>query len=279
LERARERLEAEGADVVAIPCDVSNRADVTRLVEQVAYHHGRVDILVNNAGIIQVGPLSAMTEADFEQALGVMFWGVLHTTLTVLPGMRARGRGRIVNITSIGGKVAVPHLLPYTAAKFAAVGLSEGLRAELAPEGITVTTIAPGLMRTGSHVNAEFKGRHREEFRWFSLGASLPVASMDAERAARQIVRALRRGEAERVLSVSATLLAAFHGVFPGLTAEIMTLVNRLILPGESADRAALRGRTIQQEGEPAALTALTTMGRSAARRFLEEPDSVPAQV
>lgn len=100
--------------------------------------------------------------------------------------MRARRRGRIVNITSIGGKVGMPHLLPYTCAKFATVGLSEGLRAELGREGIRVTTIVPGLMRTGSHLKAMFRGQHEQEFTWFSLGASLPLVSMGAERAARQ---------------------------------------------------------------------------------------------
>ena len=276
LDRARRALEADGADVVAIPCDVADQADVERLVERAAYHHGRVDILINNAGIIQVGPVSTMTPADFEQAMGVMFWGVLYPTLAVLPGMRARGQGRILNITSIGGKVAVPHLAPYSAAKFAAVGLSEGLRAELAREGITVTTIAPGLMRTGSYVNAFFKGRRESEFRWFSLGSSLPLASMDAERAARQIVRALRRGESERVLSIPATLLARFHGLFPGLTADIMALVNRLLLPGESDDRAAVRGLAVQPAAEGPVLKSLTSMGQAAARRFLEVPEAGP---
>ena len=107
--------------------------------------------MVNNAGMIQVGPLATTTKEDFVTALDVMFWGTLYPTLAVLPQMRARGRGHIVNITSIGDLVSVPHLLPYTCAKFAAVGLSEGLRAELGPVGIRVTTVVPGLMRTGSY--------------------------------------------------------------------------------------------------------------------------------
>src|SRR6185503_4123757 len=120
----------------------------------------------------------------------------------VLPEMRARREGRIVNITSIGGKISVPHLLPYSASKFALVGLSEGLRAELAKDGIVVTTICPGLMRTGSPRNATFKGQHRAEYAWFSIGDSLPVTAMSADRAARQILTACKRGEAEVVLSV-----------------------------------------------------------------------------
>src|SRR5450759_4776995 len=119
-----------------------------------------------------------MEVAYFELAMDVMYWGVLYPTLAVLPQMREHKRGRIVNITSIGGKVSIPHLLPYNSAKFAAVGLSEGLRAELAMDGVTVTTIVPGLMRTGSHINAYFKGKQEREYTWFALGASLPVISM-----------------------------------------------------------------------------------------------------
>ena len=165
------------------------------MVETVTRHYGRIDILINNAGIMVVAPVETLTRADFERVMAVNFWGVLNPTLEVLPGMRARGTGRIVNITSIGGKIAVPHLLPYSCAKFAAVGLSEGLRAELADTGISVTTVVPGLMRTGSHLNAEFGGEQEAEYRWFALGASAPYPmAIGADRAARLIVRAIKRG-------------------------------------------------------------------------------------
>ena len=133
------------------------------MVAEAAELLGPIDVLVNNAGIITVGPFLEMDVEDFDQAMKVMFWGPLYTTLAVLPAMRARKQGSIVNITSIGGKVSVPHLLPYCCAKFAAVALSEGLRTELMPDGIRVTTIAPGLLRTGSHLNARFKGKQADE--------------------------------------------------------------------------------------------------------------------
>ena len=152
--RAQQDLRQRGAEVLAVSCDVTDQEQVRSLVDQATQHFGRVDIVVNNAGIIQVGPMSTTTTEDFANALDVMFWGTLYPTLAVLPQMRARRSGRVVNITSIGGMVSVPHLLPYTCAKFAAVGLSEGLRAELGQEGIRVTTVVPGLMRTGSYVQA-----------------------------------------------------------------------------------------------------------------------------
>src|SRR5690606_4950492 len=147
-----------------VPCDVSDSAQVGKMLETIEAELGPVEVLVNNASIIQVGPLESQEIEDFERAMEINFWGTLHTTLAVLPEMRRRGAGRIVNITSIGGKVAIPHLLPYDCAKFAVVGFSEGLRAEVARHGISVTTVVPGLMRTGSPVNAFFKGDAEREF-------------------------------------------------------------------------------------------------------------------
>ena len=234
LARARADLDRIGHRVETVVCDVSDRIQVNRVIGQVSARFGRIDVLVNNAGIIQVGPLENQTIDDFQMAMDVMYWGVVHPTLAVLPQMRARQAGRIVNVTSIGGKLGVPHLLPYSSAKFAAVGFSEGLAAEVAKDGITVTTVVPGLMRTGSHLHALTKGQHEAEYGWFSLGASLPLISMDAERAAQQIVEAARRGESVRFLGATAALAARFHGLFPGTTVELLGLVNRL-LPGPAA--------------------------------------------
>src|SRR5690606_37780819 len=193
LARAAHELRAGGAVVMSISCDVSRREQVEEMVQRATERFGRIDTLVNNAGIIQVGPLASMTISDFERAMDVMFWGALYPTLAVLPQMLDRRRGRIVNITSIGGKVAVPHLVPYDAAKFALVGLSQGLRAELKKDGISVTTIVPGLMRTGSPVQARFKGDQEKEFTWFSLASATPLTTISAERAAKRIVEAARR--------------------------------------------------------------------------------------
>lgn len=274
LKRAAESLQRHGADVLTIPCDLRDRVEVSRMISQVTERFGQIDILVNNAGIIQVGPLANMGVEDFEEALQSDFWGTLYPTLAVLPQMRARRAGRIVNITSIGGKVSVPHLLPYSAAKFAAVGLSEGLRAELARDGITVTTIAPGLMRTGSFGQAQFKGHHNKEYAWFSVGDNLPSLSVSAERAARQIVRATRRGEAERTVGLPAKLASGFHGLFPGLTADLAGLVNRLLPPPDKSPGGYINrpGKEVQQLAPSAARDALNILGSHAARR-LNQPE------
>lgn len=157
------------------------------------------------------------------------FWGALYLIDAVLPQMLARHQGTIVNITSIGGKVSVPHLLPYTAAKFALTGYSEGLHAELAREGIQVLTVAPGLMRTGSQVNTQIKGQHRAEYTLFTLLDSLPGMSMNAREAAWQIVEALRLGRTELLLSMQTKVAARFMGLFPNITTWLLTAVNTVL--------------------------------------------------
>ena len=266
LDRARAQLAQVAAGrVLALPCDVSVREDVESMVRQVTEQLGPIDAVINNAGTILVGPADVMELEDFEEAMDVNFWGPLHAILAVLPGMRQRGAGRIVNVASIGGKISVPHLLPYSASKFALVGLSEGLRAELAIDGIQVSTICPGLMRTGSPRHARFKGRHRAEYAWFSISDSLPLVSMSAERAARQIVDALRHGTAERILSLPARLAVAVHGLFPGLTADVLALANRG-LPGSEGEPA---GRRVKGEASTSDVSPswITTLNEQAARR------------
>jgi len=270
LEAARASLIDLGAEVAAIPCDITNNDQVLELVRRVRTRFGRIDTLVNNAGIIRVAPIENMTLRDFEEAMAVMFWGVVYPTLAVLPEMRERGRGRIAAITSIGGKVSVPHLLPYCCAKFAAVAFCEGLRAEMAQHGVKVTTIAPGLMRTGSYRKAEFKGKQHHEAAWFSLAATLPFVSMGAERAARQVVRAIRLGESEKILTTQATLMARFNGAFPGLVPDMLGAVNRF-LPGTTADRESILTGAEAEASQGGLFRAFTTLGRRAARRLNEE--------
>ena len=240
LERARLNLANYGYDVFAAPCDVSDRAQVERLVADVVTRFGQLDILVNNAGVIQVGPAETMNIVDFQQAMAVNFWGTVHATLAAVAEMKDRGQGgRIVNITSIGGTVAVPHLLPYDCAKFAAMGFSEGLRAELTRDRISVTTVVPSLMRTGSYTNAMFKGQQESEFSWFSFAANGKLTSMDARRAARRIVKAAKLRTPELVLGWQAKVLRIAKGLFPGTLSRVLSAINRL-LPDPGNDVSAI---------------------------------------
>jgi NAD(P)-dependent dehydrogenase (short-subunit alcohol dehydrogenase family) len=273
LDRARADLTARGADVFAVTCDVADRAQVDQMVRSVVDRFGRLDVVVNNAGVIEVAPVAAMTVEDFADAHAVMFWGALYPAFAALPHLLEHGHGRIINITSIGGKISAPHLLPYNCAKFAAVGLSEGLAAELAGTGVTVTTIVPGLMRTGSHLRASFKGQRRKEFAWFAMAASLPGLSMDAERAARRIAAAGIAGRTELILTPAAKLGVRVHGLFPGATVRALGAVNRL-LPKASGPESAVPGHVASAEIDSPLLRAATVLGRSAARRFHQHTPS-----
>src|SRR4051812_24594341 len=257
LNTARAKL---GDDVVAIPCDVGDRAEVEAFLEEV----GPVDVLVNNAGVIAVGPWQTQTLEDYREMLDIQFWGALHTTQAVLPAMVERGEGRIANITSIGGKIAVPWLLPYCAAKFAAVGFSEGLRAELAGTGVKVTTVVPGLMRTGSFLAAYFKGDRAElEYSLFAPLSGTPATTVSAERAARRIVTALRRGDAELTLGLHAKLVARANGIAPGTVAAALSLVSRALPEVHGTER--LRGSELDS---PVDDLPVTGPGRRAAERL-----------
>jgi NAD(P)-dependent dehydrogenase (short-subunit alcohol dehydrogenase family) len=275
LERARQELEGRGAQVLAIPCDVRDRAAVEAAVEQTVARFGGVDILVNNAGIIQAGPLEHMQQSDFEDALATHMWGPLFAMNAVIPHMRRAGGGRIVNVSSIGGKIGVPHLVPYSASKFALVGLSQGMGAELRKDNIRVTTVSPGLMRTGSPPNALFKGQHEAEYAWFVVADSSPLSSISAERAAAQIVDACRHGDADLVISVQALLATRFAALFPELTAALAALAARF-LPGPTGPEGDQAKRGYESESAIAP-SILTTLTEEAAARNNETPQ--PATV
>jgi NAD(P)-dependent dehydrogenase (short-subunit alcohol dehydrogenase family) len=276
LGRAAAGLRACGAEVVPVACDLTRADAPALLIDTAREHFGRLDIVVNNAGVIQVGPLDAVTPEDIEEALAIMALAPARLALAALPALRAGGGGRIVNITSVGGKVSVPHLLPYSMAKFAAVAFSEGLRAELGSGPVTVTTAVPGLMRTGSHTAALFRGQRDKEFTWFSLGASLPLVSMDADRAARRIVSAALAGKPEVILTPLAQLGARGAGVFPGLTARLMhvmaaALPDGTATPGQPmADGQPVPGHQLRPALPAGLFGRLTALGRKAGQRLNE---------
>lgn len=229
LRRAEDELRAAGAEVFAQACDVSSPADVKAFVEEVLDHFGRIDVLINNAAIIQVGPFGNMELSDYHQAMNTNFFGALHAVLAVVPVMQAQGGGRIVNISSVGGKIASPHLLPYCASKYALGGFSKGLRAEVARDNIVVTTVFPGLIRTGSSRNAVIKGQYSREYLLFKTADSTPLVTASAEDAAAQTLDALKAGRAELVITFSAKMLALINELFPELTTDTLSLINRLL--------------------------------------------------
>lgn len=243
LDRAKTSLAAQGHDVQVEVCDVSDESAVTDLVSRVEAGTGPIEVLLHVAGVIQVGPVASMTTEHFREAIDIMLWGPIHCARAVAEPMTERRSGRIGIVASVGGLVSVPHLVPYSTAKFGAVGFARGLRAELRASKVTVTTITPGLMRTGSHVRAKFVGDHAAEYAWFSAGASLPGISMDADAAASRIVDGVLRGRAMVVLTPLAKIGMRVNGLAPATTAVLMDVVGRLLPRAPTEPTPTLEGR------------------------------------
>ena len=229
LASAKTDLGRFGTEVLTIQCDLLESAQIQSAVQQALQRFGKIDILINNAGVIEIGPVEHLQLKDFDRAMRIHFWAPYVLQLLIVPQMRVIGGGRIVNISSIGGRIAVPHMASYCASKFALAGFSDAIRTELARDKIYVTTVTPGLMRTGSHVHANFKGDHAAEYRWFRWSLKIPFASISIHRAARKVLAACRRGSSNLIMPVSTYFIIAANGVFPSLTAHIMTLFNRTL--------------------------------------------------
>jgi NAD(P)-dependent dehydrogenase (short-subunit alcohol dehydrogenase family) len=256
LESVRRELELLGAEsggrVLAEVCDLRLKEDVDAFVAKVDRELGAPSILVANAATITVGPIESLTASDFDDALASTFKTALHPALAVLPRMQARRRGTLCFITSIGGKIGVPHLAPYSSAKFAAVGFAEALRAEVAKDGLRVLTVIPGLMRTGSHLHGLFKGNAELEYSWFGASATAPLVAIDADRAARRVVSAIALGREEIVYTVPARLGRRMHGWAPSIVRSALGLAGRLLPPpppvpyAEEQESTGTEGRWVE---------------------------------
>ena len=272
LEEAERRLTEQGIEVLARRADLGERGQAETFVERAALEWDRLDIVINNAGVIHVEPAESVGVDSLDEAMRSTFWSAAFTTLAALPHLRERApEARVVNIVSLGGRLAFPHMLGYSAAKFALAGLSEGLSAELDRSGVRVTTVIPGLMRTGSFYNAEFAGDAPAELAWFRALSSLPMISIDARRAARRVVRALVDGETVVHLGLAAALGARLHGLAPSLVVRAMRLVSRLLPGAPAVPSPPRRGRDIPSSPR---LRGLDARGERAARANNELPSA-----
>ncbi len=227
-------------EVHLIPCDLKDSSQISWAIKKALIHFRTIDMLINNAGIITVMPYENAEEKDFQESMDTHFWAPFHLTQSLLPHFKANRGGRIVNISSIGGKIAVPHLAPYSASKFALVGYSDAIQAELAKDKIYVTTVCPGLMRTGSIGHAEMKGQESLEYSWFAIASSLPVLSVAAETAARQICDAAARGQAELIISLPAKLAVVLRALTPEIFSDLTQVASGL-LPSPTVETRSKR--------------------------------------
>ncbi|WP_338017593.1 SDR family NAD(P)-dependent oxidoreductase [Streptomyces adustus] len=252
-------------------CDVRHERAVTAAVRQTAEQEGGLDLVIANAGVIQVAPAETAGTQAFKDAMETIFAGALHTALAALPYLRrSPAGGRLGLVCSVGGLLAVPHLVPYSCAKAAVRALGEGLQEETAGSAVSVTTVHPGLMRTGSHLQAEFGGRPQAEFAWFSALAGMPLLSMNAERAAEKIVRAVEHRRTRLVLTPAARTGAMVHAVAPRLVTRASGLAARVLPtpPDDAAERTGERAAMMQGH-------ALDASARSVWARTLRRAASV----
>jgi len=197
LAAASEGLARDGAEVIGLRADVSDPASLEAAAERVVARFGRVDVLVNNAGVLVTGPIVESTAKDWSWLFGVNVLGVAHGVRAFVPRIRAHGEGgHVVNTASVVGLAPLPGFGIYGATKFAVVALSETLRAELAPEGIGVSVLCPGGVRTRIHEAT----RNRPA----ALGGPAPAAAatgavveagMDPDAVGERVVRAVRRND------------------------------------------------------------------------------------
>jgi short-subunit dehydrogenase len=236
LEEARRELLGSGsiaseADVLIVSCDLTDQKQAAKLVHTALEVFGTLDVLINNAGVIEVGPVENQPLEAYERAMALNFFGAVYTTYAALPTLLENRESSIVNISSIGGKLAVPHLLPYVASKFALTGFSEGLHAELRRKGVRVTTVCPGLMRTGGESHAHFYGSIDKEKTWFQTAARTPLLAASAKHAANRIFSAVNSGKAELTITPQAWLAARFVGIAPSTTQIFSSFINEYLLP------------------------------------------------
>lgn len=261
LARARQTISSHSA-VQLLAADVTAPAQVEQAVSALVRRFGRIDVVINNAGQILSAPFDDTTDADFKAMLDVHMWATLHVTRAALPHLAREGDARIINICSIGGRIPVPHLSAYCASKFAQTGLSLVMAEELRAKGIRVTTVLPGLMRTGSHRQAWFKGDQPHEYAAFALVGGLPLTSMSADRAARLILDASAHGKAEAIIPFSVRQIAKATALVPNTAIGVMAATNR-VLPGPGS-KFAMQGKQVGLN--PAVAAAITLSERAAER-------------
>ncbi|NJR50263.1 MAG: SDR family oxidoreductase [Leptolyngbyaceae cyanobacterium CSU_1_3] len=214
-----QQLEEQGHSTLAMSTDVRDSEQVKGLVERAIAQYGSIDVLVNNAGIYTSGPTEDYSLEDWHQIVDTNLWGYIHTIHAVLPHLIAQKSGTIINVVSIGGKVPLPYLVPYSTSKFAVTGLTKALTSELSPKGITVCGIYPSIIKSDFLERAIFCGKDAADVndRRQQVEQVLAVPGIEKpEDVAKAIWEAVKHQRTE-VLVGSATVSLVAHRLVPDL--------------------------------------------------------------
>lgn len=226
LEETKHAVEKHGGEAALVLGDIAEAAIQKQIVQTCIDSFGQIDLLVNNAGFAKPGKLLNLTPEDWQQVFAVNFFAPLNTIYMVLPHFLEKGFGRIVNISSVAGKVAFPGSVCYAASKFALTGMSEGMAAELASKNIDVITVCPGWVRTeffaknhmSDNKNPTLIAQKNDFFGWLMRN----VLSISSEEAAKEILQSLEGGgSAELVLTAPGITAERITALFPSLMAQL----------------------------------------------------------
>jgi NAD(P)-dependent dehydrogenase (short-subunit alcohol dehydrogenase family) len=222
IEETAQAIRGLGRPVLARPVDVASQTAMEEFADAVHSEHEAVDILVNNAGVGLGGGFLDTSLADWDWIVGINLRGVVHGCHFFLPPMVARGQGgHVVNVSSVAGYVATAQLVAYGATKFAVLGLSEGLRDELHPHGIGVTTVCPGIINTRITETSPMRGRYATPAARTTILALYRRRNYGPERVAVRILRAVRKNRAVTPVSPEAWTMYFLKRLAPGLTARL----------------------------------------------------------
>ncbi|MBW4450628.1 MAG: SDR family oxidoreductase [Spirirestis rafaelensis WJT71-NPBG6] len=232
--RQPERLEAAaievrelGREALAIPTDVRDPQQVNNLVEKALEHFGHVDVVINNAGIFALGPVEEFQLSDWQQIINTNLLGYIHVIHAILPHLLERGKGTIVNVSSIAGLDAIPYQIPYNTSKHAIAGLTKSLHAELSPKGIQVTGIYPSFIRTQIDERTIFRGKEEEttKARYDLVNTMLHTPLLEKpEKVAKAIWKGVKNQRADVIVG-QAKLWTTMYHLFPGLMKPLFRVV------------------------------------------------------
>ena len=217
IEKLRALAASLGTNALVLPTDMTDPAQVRRMVEATVERFGRLDILVNNAGVGMYAPAASMAPEQFTQVVATNWLGPVYAIQSAVPQMRQQGGGQIINIASVAGKIPIPWMGAYCGTKFALNALSDSLRMELAADRIQVLSVCPGRIATPFVRNA---------FRDAAI-RPLPSDGIPAERVARAVLRASLRGKREIVVPASNWAYVWLHTLFPRLVDYAMVRYMR----------------------------------------------------
>ena len=225
LEAELRQAGASSAEAFAVDVGVSQQ--VAAFCEQ-ACQHGAPDVLVNNAGVGLAGGLLATSLSDWQWIVNANLWGVVHGCHFFAPRMAARGQGQIVNIASAAGFYNSEAMTAYGTTKYAVVGLSEGLREELAPHGVGVSVVCPGFINTKIVASMRLRGDEYPESERANIQRLYEQRNYGPERVAEAVLRAVRQNPALLPVTPEAWALYLLKRAAPSMSHGLVSLARRL---------------------------------------------------